>query len=198
MEPGGIVARPTGMRSAPVTIVKIAALLAVLTGCSANDPGSPAATSSAPTATTATGAATTGPAATPATAPPTAGGPASGSPSAAQAVRVVLTRSGGIAGLNGTVTVEPDGRWTVVERGGAARTGRLSGSDLDRLRRLAADPRLAAEATRTPGPTECRDAFSYQLTVGGTVSRYIDCPSDAQRPPVTAALVELLTRATAR
>lgn len=176
-----------------VTIVKIAALLTVLSGCSATDPSRPAPEASASAATTASGAASTAPTSAPPSVPATAGG---SSPSA-QAVRIVLARSGGLAGLAGTVTVEPDGRWTVAERGGATRTGRLAGTDLDRLRQLAADPRLAAEATRTPSPTDCRDAFTYQLTVGRTVTGYVDCPSDGARPPVTASVVELLNRVTA-
>ncbi|MEU4478237.1 hypothetical protein AB0F68_09285 [Micromonospora sp. NPDC023966] len=125
------------------------------------------------------------------------GAPASEGPAtAAPGVPVVLTKSGGIVGLQDTVTVQPDGRWTRVDRGGASRTGQLSGADLDRLRHLATDPRLAAEATATVPATMCADAFSYQLTVGPTTTGYVDCPPQATPPPATAAVVDLLTRAT--
>jgi hypothetical protein len=110
--------------------------------------------------------------------------------------QLVLTRTGGIVGLQDTVTVQPDGRWTRVDRAGAARTGQLAGADLDRLRRLATDPRLTAEATATAPATVCADAFSYRLTVGGTTTGYLDCPPQAAPPAATAAVVELLTRAT--
>lgn len=156
------------MRSTPVALAGLAALAALLAGC-----------------------ATTGPAATP-TAPATAGS----GPSTGQSVRVVLERSGGIAGIRDTVTVEPDGRWTVVDRSGASRTGRLSATDLARLRQLAADPRLATESAATAAPTNCADAFSYRLTVDGRTTGYLDCPTDPDRPAATAAVVELLTRAT--
>ncbi|SCL20805.1 hypothetical protein GA0070616_2097 [Micromonospora nigra] len=109
---------------------------------------------------------------------------------------VVLSRSGGIAGRGDTVTVHPDGRWIAVDRAGTTRTGTLDAAELDRLRRLVADPELAAEATRSPGPTACRDAFDYRLTVGRTESHWSDCPVDSYRPRVTAEVVELLVRAT--
>ncbi|WP_141714917.1 protealysin inhibitor emfourin [Micromonospora rhizosphaerae] len=115
---------------------------------------------------------------------------------AAQVARLVLEKSGGIAGVRDTVTVEPDGRWTVVDRSGASRTGQLSAADLERLRQLAADPRLAAETGSTTKPTSCADSFTYLLTVDGTTTGYVDCPTDASRPAATAAVVELLTRAT--
>ncbi|MFR9776697.1 protealysin inhibitor emfourin [Micromonospora sp. MS34] len=115
---------------------------------------------------------------------------------AAPAVRVVLTKSGGIAGVEETVTVQPDGHWTRGDRSGASRTGQLSDADLDRLRRLAADPRLPAEATATTPAPMCADAFTYRLTVGDTTTGYEDCPPQATPPPATGAVVELLNRAT--
>ncbi|MET7966802.1 protealysin inhibitor emfourin [Micromonospora sp. NPDC005305] len=122
--------------------------------------------------------------------------PASGGAAPATAVPVVLTKSGGIVGLKDTVTVQPDGRWTRVDRAGTSHTGRLSDADLDRLRQLATDSRLAAEAAATVPATMCADAFSYRLTVGPTTTGYVDCPPQATPPPATAAVVDLLTRAT--
>ncbi|KAB1912063.1 hypothetical protein, partial [Micromonospora sp. AMSO31t] len=100
--------------------------------------------------------------------------PASGGPAPATAAPVVLTKSGGIVGLKDTVTVQPDGRWTRVDRAGTSHTGRLSDADLDRLRQLATDSRLAAEAAATVPATMCADAFSYRLTVGPTTTGYVD------------------------
>ena len=108
----------------------------------------------------------------------------------------MLFRSGGFAGRGDNVTVEPNGRWTVVDRAGSRRTGQLTPADLSRLRELAADPRLPAEARRTATATTCADAFSYRLTVGAVETGYVDCPADPAPPPVTRALVELLLRAT--
>ncbi|MGS2613117.1 protealysin inhibitor emfourin [Micromonospora sp. LZ34] len=175
--------------------VKIALVTVLLTGCTAAEPsrttpdpggasetGRPVTpTTPGPAAATPTGTlapAPTGPAVTP------AGG------------RVVLTRTGGFAGRGDTVTVEPDGRWTAVDRAGSRRSGQLDRADLDRLRRLVADPRLTAEAGRAAAPTGCRDAFSYRLTVGRTETGYVDCPTDGALPEVTRSVVELLERAT--
>ncbi|MDG4804365.1 protealysin inhibitor emfourin [Micromonospora sp. WMMD980] len=111
-------------------------------------------------------------------------------------VEVTLVHSGGIAGLTDTITVRPDGSWTKTDRAGAARDGRLSDADLNRLRKLAADPRLATEAAATTPATMCADAFSYRLTIGPTTSSYVDCPPQATPPAATAEVVGLLTRAT--
>ncbi|MEU3454056.1 protealysin inhibitor emfourin [Micromonospora sp. NPDC006766] len=179
-EPNGPAVRPIGMRSTLAAAATAAVLLVTLTGCAQTAPTSsgpgiaPVATSTAPT-----------PAAT--DHPPTATGPA-------PAVRVELATTGGLIGRQDTVTVEPDGNWTKADDGGNSRTGRLSAADLDRLRRLAADPRLATEPVRTASTT-CADAFTYRLTVNGTTTGYVDCPDDAL-PPATAALIELLTEAT--
>ncbi|MFG1756065.1 hypothetical protein [Micromonospora echinofusca] len=163
------------MRSASMAGVKVALMAALLSGCTTTAPPD----RTTPPATDRPAAGTTAP-------PPAEPTPA----------RVVLTRSGGIAGRGDTVTVEPDGRWSVVDRAGARRTGRLSGADLDRLRRLVADPALAAEAARPSAPTACRDAFSYRLTVGTVETGYVDCPTDGGAPATARAVVELLVGAT--
>ncbi|NES16709.1 MULTISPECIES: protealysin inhibitor emfourin [Micromonospora] len=124
------------------------------------------------------------------------GAPAADGPPATLPARVVLTKSGGIAGLADTVTVQTDGHWTKVDRSGASHAGRLTTTDLDRLRQLTTDPRLPAEATATTPATMCADAFTYQLTVGDTTTGYVDCPSQATAPAATGAVVELLNRAT--
>ncbi|MEV0001250.1 hypothetical protein AB0H28_03040 [Micromonospora sp. NPDC050980] len=111
-------------------------------------------------------------------------------------VEVTLVKSGGIAGLTDTITVEPDGHWTRTDRAGNSKEGQLTGSDLRRLRQLTADPRLTAEAAVTVPATMCADAFNYQLTVGSTTSAYVDCPPQATPPPATAEVVDLLTDAT--
>jgi hypothetical protein len=190
-EPGVRAARPSGMRSASTTGVTLALLLAVLGGCTnADQPGGTA------------GAASSTPAATGTSSAPTATSPSTPAPSVPDpggttaAARVTLTRSGGFAGRGDTVTVEPDGRWTAVDRAGSRRTGRLDPADLGRLRGLAADPRLADEARRSTTPTGCADVFTYRLTVDNLETGYVDCPADTGPPPATRALVELILRAT--
>lgn len=179
------------MRPASTTGVMIALLVAALAGCTSADPaGSTPDRPPTTTGPTSTAPATDTP---PATTAPTVS-PGTGATSAA--ARVMLFRSGGFAGRGDAVTVEPDGRWTMVDRAGSQRTGRLNPADLGRLHGLAADPRLAAEARRPTTTTLCADAFSYRLTVGTVETGYVDCPADTAPPPATQALVELLLRVT--
>ncbi|SCL62782.1 hypothetical protein GA0070606_3684 [Micromonospora citrea] len=173
--------------------IKIALAAAVLSGCAASEPPDRATPSRTGPTTPAGAGQATPPGTDRPTAPPTVP-PALGPTGAA--ARVALTRSGGIAGRGDTVTVEPDGRWTAVDRAGARRAGRLSAEDLQNLRRLLADPRLAAEAGRSPAGTACRDAFRYRLTVGAVETGYEDCAVDAAPPGATRAVVELLLRVT--
>ncbi|MEH1017512.1 hypothetical protein V6U90_31065 [Micromonospora sp. CPCC 206060] len=123
---------------------------------------------------------------------PTPGRPAS----AATNVRVVLTRAGGIAGKGETITVEPKGTWTVTDRAGGRRTGRLSTTERNRLSELTNDPRLATEAAQAPGGTNCRDVFTYTLSAGAYRVTFTDCPTDTGRPAAALAIVDLLTTAT--
>jgi hypothetical protein len=116
--------------------------------------------------------------------------------STAAAGPVIVVRTGGFAGVRDTLVVQPDGRWRRTQRTAAARSGQLTASQQEQLRRFAADPRLAAEAARTPPPTRCRDAFSYTVTVAGTTVGYVDCPADPDQPVAAAELVRLLAGAT--
>ncbi|MDG4835501.1 hypothetical protein O7631_03085 [Micromonospora sp. WMMD967] len=177
------------MRVTSTTGVTVALLVALLAGCTGTDragtAGNPPPETPAPTATVpATGIPTPG--VTP-TVAPTVG---------ATAARVTLRMSGGFAGRGDSITVEPDGRWTMVNRAGSRRNGTLTPADLGSLTSLATDPRLAAEAGPPPTSTSCSDVLHYRLTVGSNESGYADCPADASPPPATQAVVKLLLRAT--
>ncbi|MEU8260884.1 hypothetical protein AB0C02_09725 [Micromonospora sp. NPDC048999] len=172
------------MRTTPYAAALLAAFLVPVAACAQTGE-----TSATPTST-----ATNASASTPSTAP-TDAADAGTEPPGRAGVDVVLVTSGGFAGLNDTLTVTPDGRWAKVDRAGATRTGQLDPADLDRLRQLTADRRLLTEPTATTSAT-CADAFTYQLAVGPVTSGYVDCPADGAPPAATAAVVELLTRAT--
>ncbi|WP_229400982.1 hypothetical protein [Micromonospora okii] len=172
------------MRSTRLRAALVGALLAATGGCSAGDPGPPAPPPPGPVPSSAA----TGSPALPGNPGGTAPAEASPAPTAA---RLVVSRSGGYAGRDDTVTVEPDGRWTAVDRAGARRTGRLAGADLDRLRRLAADPRLASGGIAGPDG-RCSDAFEYRLTVGGVTVDWTDCPVAGTPPPIAAELAALV------
>src|SRR5262245_39550948 len=106
--------------------------------------------------------------------------------------RIVVHRSGGFGGVDDTMTVEGDGRWTSTSKRGSPRSGRLTEEQRSRLRTLVADPRLKDEAGRVPVATKCRDAFVYTLSVGRNRVAYTDCSTDPHRPEVAAAIVDLL------
>lgn len=120
----------------------------------------------------------------------------SATPPAPAQPRVVVSRSGGIAGVADTITVEPAGQWTRTGRIGERRSGLLIDDQRTRLSGLAADPRLIVESAASRAPTKCRDAFSYALEVGSIHVDYVDCPSDPDRPEVAMSIVDLLTEAT--
>lgn len=116
------------------------------------------------------------------------------SPSAGDPV-VTLVRTGGFAGLHDQITIGADGTWTATDRGGNQRSGRLSDQQREKLRGLAADPRLANEATQTRAATKCADVFEYALTVNTTRIKFVDCPTDEDLPRAAIGVVALVTQA---
>jgi hypothetical protein len=119
-----------------------------------------------------------------------------GSTAGPTGVRVVVVRSGGIAGGSDTITVEPQGQWTRVDDSGKQRSGRLTDDERTRLRALAGDPRLTAEAAQPTTPSNCRDGFNYALTVDSTRVGYVDCTGEKVRPETAMSIVGLLSKAT--
>ncbi|MBG6069189.1 hypothetical protein [Micromonospora ureilytica] len=178
------------MRPASTTAVTVALLAALLTGCTSVD-RAPTTTPTQPSATTATGPAAPATGTAQPTTTPTVSAEASG-----VAPRVTLRGSGGFAGRGDSVVVEPDGQWTVTDRAGSRRIGRLTPADQGLLAGLAADPRLATEARQPTTATTCADVMHYRLTVGSNETGYADCPAEGPPPPATQAVVKLLLRAT--
>lgn len=187
----------------------VAVLLALaLAGCDAGSVGAPASSASSPAGTpTVSESPATG---TPASEPPTSEPPTSGTPTpgetsktaapsrSAENEAVTLVRSGGLAGLSESITVQPDGRWKLGNANSTVRTGQLSDAQMSRLQALVADPRLAAEAGRgLSTTTRCNDTFSYLLMVDHQVIKYEECPGQEEPPKVTMEIITLLRRATA-
>jgi len=114
------------------------------------------------------------------------GGP--GATPGAALPRITIVRTGGIAGVNDTLAVEPTGAWTATDKAGKQRSGQLTTAQVDSLRPLAADPALAGEAGQSRAPSNCADAFNYVVTVGSERIAYEDCPGPDE-PVATAKLV---------
>jgi hypothetical protein len=125
-----------------------------------------------------------------------AGSPALATTSAAAPTTVVLQRGGGIAGARDAVTVRPDGGWRRTAKTGAPSTGMLSADQQARLARMAADPALRTEATRTVPGTECADGFDYRLTAGTTTVVWQDCGSATGTPVVASQIAGFLLNST--
>ncbi|WP_430498465.1 hypothetical protein ACQRWP_26125 [Micromonospora trifolii] len=178
------------MRPASTTAVTVALLAALLTGCTGVD-RAPTTTPTQPSATTATNpAAPASDTAQPTTAPTVSAGASGVAP------RVTLRISGGFAGRGESIVVEPDGQWTVTDRAGGRRNGRLTPADQGILAGLASDPRLATEARRPTTATNCSDVMLYRLTVASNDTGYTTCPDDGTPPPATQSVVKLLLRTT--
>lgn len=125
----------------------------------------------------------------PVPAPASATGPTPVGSETGQLPRISVQRSGGLAGTQDVVEVDPQGVWTATDRNGAGSGGRLTAGQIATLRALIADSRLAGEAGRTPRPSHCSDAFQYVLMTGTARTAYVDCPADGDQPVASMALV---------
>lgn len=135
---------------------------------------------------------------------PSGGSASSGSPSPATASispsalpgPVTVSRSGGIAGVNDTLTIAPDGGWTFRDRTGKTQNGHLSEAQRAELAALLADPTVGREARQAPGNPPCMDAFVYQLSAGSLLVRGPDCGDLSRVYPGLARVVSLLADVT--
>jgi hypothetical protein len=110
-------------------------------------------------------------------------------PAAASARTLVsFEQSGGIAGVNVTVTVSTTGQVT-GDFTGDDRSHKLRAASLRHLRKLLSDARWDRG---NPGQSRCADCFEYVVRYHGHRARYDD--SQARRVPasVRAVVAELL------
>lgn len=123
--------------------------------------------------------------------------PPQATPSATSAVdqTVVVERTGGIAGVQDTVTVEPDGHWTRGGKRGSPGTGQLTDAQRGQLRTLAGSAKLRDEATRKASTAFiCSDAFHYTVTVGTLKVSYEECGGNTT-PETAGQIVNLVMTA---
>jgi hypothetical protein len=111
--------------------------------------------------------------------------------STAAPVRVTVTRSGGFAGVQQRVVIEPDGRW--IRAGGSADTpiGQLSADQIAQLQRLAHEPVVAATGAPPSRNPRCADGYVYTVSIGAATTAYTDC--GGARPEIPAQIVALVT-----
>jgi hypothetical protein len=186
-----------------IRFLGLPAAVLVLAACSSTPAAQPNPTAAAPV--TSAAPITVAPSSAPASAPPPSSAAATRPPdtsgpneptAATSFTGVQLTREGGIAGITETITVRPNGSWTVRTSRGAERSGKLVPTQQSRLQSLVNDPKLAAEATRKPVPAgHCSDAYTYLLVAGDQHVRYTSC-GQADKPATTMAIISLVQSAT--
>jgi hypothetical protein len=109
---------------------------------------------------------------------------------------VVVTKSGGLAGMMQRLVVAADGSWTFSDtKSGATQTGRFTPTQASNIATLLADPAVLAESRTPPNPVACADAFVYTVQTGELVLRYDQC-SAAGRRPATERLINAILDAT--
>jgi hypothetical protein len=119
-------------------------------------------------------------------------------PRAADGWRVILTLSGGFAGVDRRLDVSSTGELSAADRGRGASVSRLATApELAEIGMLAASVKPPASSRR---PTNCRDCFEYALEIERGGERFATKFDDTNLPasgfaPLVNALTTLLNRA---
>lgn len=108
--------------------------------------------------------------------PQTSSSPTDGKVMPGHATQVIVTKSGGFAGLSQRVVIAEDGSWTYTDdRANTTENGKLPADKLTSLQQLA-----TAEGLFTPDKKEglhrdCADMFTYGVTVGDMTTQSDNC-----------------------
>lgn len=94
-------------------------------------------------------------------------------------------KSGGIAGVDETLTIYANGSAVLQDRKGERRA-QVAPADLQALQALLASPEFAA--LQSPMPPAAADAFIYELTIPGRPQPLVATDA-ADRPPLLDQLV---------
>ena len=175
-----------------IYLLRLLAIATIVLGLAACGGGAPAGVAQ-PTATQPT-AGGTRPTAPP---EPTATQPAqpTGAPqttSVGDSVIVIYHKSGGIIGLDETLTVHADGALVLESRGGSTKTAQVQPEQLDKLRELIASPEFAQLQAqyRAMGA----DLFTYDITVPGGRLGHVVTMDGVENPSVLKQVIQELNR----
>jgi hypothetical protein len=188
---------PALIRALLVALALLLAACGVAPSAAAPTPGPlvrdtpiPASTQPAPPTAAPTIAATAA-SATHVPAPPTAAPTIAATATAGDASALITYhKSGGIAGVDETLTAYADGSIALEDRTGQAR-GQASPADLQALQALLASPELAALSPSQPPPAA--DQFVYELSIPGRAQPLVAADS-ADIPPVLGQVIALLEK----
>jgi hypothetical protein len=116
--------------------------------------------------------------------------PPATTPTSAANVLIVYHKSGGIAGINETLTVYADGKLEQHSKIGDA-SAQADPADIQALQQLLASPEFAA--LELPQAPIMPDQFVYELTAPGRAQPIVTADG-ADKPPVLDQLIELLEK----
>jgi hypothetical protein len=108
---------------------------------------------------------------------------------------ITYNKSGGIAGINDTLTVYADGTLKLQNRRGEDRTAQVDPSELNKLRDLLASPEFAG--LQLSPPVVAPDQFAYELTVPGRAEPIVTVEG-AQNPQILSQVIDELGNLAAR
>lgn len=92
------------------------------------------------------------------------------------ALQIIVTKTGGFAGLEQKVVIAEDGSWVFTDaRDGRTESGRLPAAKLQELQTLAKSDGLTAPAPKTGENGNCADMFMFGVTVGDMTASTDDC-----------------------
>jgi hypothetical protein len=105
-----------------------------------------------------------------------------------------LTRTGGLAGVNQAITIQPNGAWSYSTEGTVAQSGTLDPAQTAALRALVTDPVFRTELSQVEPDPNCADGFKYTLSIAAESAAWEDC-GGAPRPSLDRT-IDLITQAT--
>jgi hypothetical protein len=105
---------------------------------------------------------------------------------------VIYHKSGGIMGLDETLTVRADGTLEFQSRGGNTKTAQVQPSQLDKLRELIASPEFAK--LQAQYGVAGADQFTYDITVPGDRPGHVVTMDGVENPPVLEQVIRELNR----
>ncbi|MGH3717060.1 MAG: hypothetical protein ACRDT4_26905 [Micromonosporaceae bacterium] len=108
--------------------------------------------------------------------------------------QVTLSRTGGIAGVDQRIVLQPGGAWTYTD-GDREQKGELTDQQVSKLQSLAMKDALPEEAKRQD-TGDCADGFTYSLKAGDVTVTGTDCGDGFANRPVFKEMIDLLVDAT--
>jgi hypothetical protein len=164
-----------------VRISGIAASILLVTAVAGCGSGSPA--DGKPTVVTSTTVGASGSASIPAPSPVATPAPVP------TGTLVEFGRQGGLAGLDDQVTVQADGSYQIVRKGGTPTPGRLSPDEVTRLRAVLDSAHFGEIPAVNPGASAVADGFTYRVAYAG----HEVLAQDGGVPPALAPVLDALS-----